>query len=60
MELVKIDEHNHKVIRQIIRYPNGYVEHSRCPICNKIVKTAVYVKSMGEWKKEEGVDDIQC
>lgn len=56
MGLVKIKEHKHEVVRQIIRYPNGYVEHNYCPICDKIVRTAVYMNDMGEWKKK---DDIQ-
>ena len=56
MGLVKIKEHKHEVVRQIIRYPKGYVEHNYCPICDKIVRTAVYMNDMGEWKKK---DDIQ-
>lgn len=58
MGLVKVDGHIHKVIRKIIRYPNGYVEHNYCPICGKVVKTEVYVNDVDGWKKKEGVNDF--
>lgn len=50
--MVKIN-HKHLVIRQIIRYPKGYVEHYYCPKCHKIVRTDVYKNDTDGWKRME-------